>query len=250
MLKYLNQRYLQLLTHFNASHVMESFFNMIPKFLDNKTEAGERLVNVIFTISNQVKSHLSDLMVDKYSSHCIRTLLKLLTGNSNMQETDPKNPEIEKIEVPASFKKVFQEIYNQVLELDLKELVFDSFVSPFLQVLLKVSDSSESLIEKILNFNSKKERASQIENMITDSIASHTMEVILQVCSPDMYSLIYTDYFRHKLLERSKHPVANFVVQHLISNVNHQAQVTMIFDELKDHISALLGFFISKPIIY
>lgn len=55
-----------------------------------------------------------------------------------------------------------------------------------------------------------------------------------------MFSQLYTDYFRHKLWERSQHPVSNFVVQHLLSNANHEAQIQMIFEELKPHIPNLI----------
>ena len=58
-----------------------------------------------------------------------------------------------------------------------------------------------------------------------DNIGSHLVEQIVKVATDDLYDEILRGYFLGHILDMAKHPVANFVLQRLITKTGTKEQV-------------------------
>ena len=61
--------------------------------------------------------------------------------------------------------------------------------------------------------------------MVKDETASFMVEQILTMASPETFSTIYNAVFKGKLLIFALHPIANFILQRLISHVQDKEMV-------------------------
>jgi hypothetical protein len=82
----------------------------------------------------------------------------------------------------------------------------------------------EALIAQMLMLDSKDSAATlkHVGKALRHPIASHFIEKALQLCSPETYVRIYSDFFRHNIVEYGKDASANYVVQ----QVSHQHHAT------------------------
>lgn len=64
-----------------------------------------------------------------------------------------------------------------------------------------------------------------IRFMEIDNFCIMLLQVMIQVASDALYLEIFQRFFRHRLLQLSIHPSANFVVQALIAAARHPGQV-------------------------
>lgn len=88
-----------------------------------------------------------------------------------------------------------------------------------------------------------KDRDAWFETLIRDPVGSHLLEVILK-CAPDaIYRKVYKTYIKTKLEKFSLHPIANFVVQHLISHVRKSKQLDEMIKELSGSFEKLISKF-------
>jgi hypothetical protein len=73
----------------------------------------------------------------------------------------------------------------------------------------------EALIAQMLMLDSKDSAATlkHVGKALRHPIASHFIEKALQLCSPETYVRIYSDFFRHNIVEYGKDASANYVVQ-------------------------------------
>lgn len=106
------------------------------------------------------------------------------------------------------------------------------------------------LIDRILwgivtDIDSKEEnrdRDSWFETLIRDPVGSHLLEVIVK-CAPDaIFRKIYKTYLKGKLEKFSMHPIANFVIQNLITSVRKSKQLDQMMTELGGSFEKLLKF--------
>ena len=58
---------------------------------------------------------------------------------------------------------------------------------------------------------------------------SHVVEKILHVVSPELHFELYTTFFKDHLPELVQHPIANYIVQHLLASCRGKAQVLYRF---------------------
>lgn len=63
--------------------------------------------------------------------------------------------------------------------------------------------------------------------LFADEIGSHVMEKIFYVASADLFKAIYTKCFKKSLLQFSLHPLANYIVQHMLSNIPTKEMVSL-----------------------
>ena len=55
--------------------------------------------------------------------------------------------------------------------------------------------------------------------LFADEVGSHVMEKIFYVASGDLYETIFANCFKKNMLQLSLHPLANYIVQHMLSNI-------------------------------
>jgi nucleolar protein 9 len=86
-----------------------------------------------------------------------------------------------------------------------------------------------------------KDRDAWFETLIRDPVGSHLLEVIVK-CAPDaIYRKLYKSYVKTKLEKFSMHPIANFVIQNMISNVRKSKQLDEMVKELGESFEKLLS---------
>ncbi|KAI8997280.1 armadillo-type protein [Pilobolus umbonatus] len=161
----------------------------------------------------------------------------------------------DKRQVPDSFKAMFRTLSTELAinskENEVRTLSVHRVANPVLQLLLEMQENDKEgitarnvLIDRILwgivtdidSTEKNSDRDSWFETLIRDSVGSHLLEVIFQVAPDAVYKKIYKTYLKGKLEKFSLHPIANFVIQHLVSNVRKPKQ-------LKEMISELAGAF-------
>lgn len=76
------------------------------------------------------------------------------------------------------------------------------------------------------------DRKAWFETLVRDRAGTHMLETILRMSSDEMYNNIYEDHFRTKLVKYCRHPIANFVLQSLFSNVRTPEQLEAFMSEL------------------
>ena len=55
--------------------------------------------------------------------------------------------------------------------------------------------------------------------LFADEVGSHVMEKVFYVASKDLYEVIYSNCFKNNLLKYSLHPLANYILQHMLRNI-------------------------------
>ncbi|KAI7900603.1 armadillo-type protein [Cokeromyces recurvatus] len=161
--------------------------------------------------------------------------------------------------VPDSFKAMFRTLTTELAinmsETEVRSLSVHRVANPVLQLLLEMQENDKEgikarniLIDRILwgivtDIDSKeenKDRDSWFETLVRDSVGSHLLEVIFQVAPDAVYRKIYKTYIKGKLEKFCMHPIANFVMQNLITNVRKPKQLNQMIDELKNSFEKLV----------
>ena len=71
------------------------------------------------------------------------------------------------------------------------------------------------------------------------------VEKILHVVTPELWQEIYDSYFNTHLVQLSCHPIANFIVQHLMASTTDKAQVRFVFCYLTVYLFLVIVVIIS-----
>jgi hypothetical protein len=83
-----------------------------------------------------------------------------------------------------------------------------------------------------------------LDGLLRSTVGSHLMETILTLMpSPEYYQSLYEKCFKGKMVEFSLDPVANYVVQQLLSTMPSGEIIPSLLDELKPEVSNLLCTF-------
>lgn len=61
--------------------------------------------------------------------------------------------------------------------------------------------------------------------LLSNEISSHMIEKILHVATPELWQEIYESYFSTHIPQLAQHPIANFIVQHLMASTTNKPQV-------------------------
>ena len=75
-------------------------------------------------------------------------------------------------------------------------------------------------------------RTAWFETMIRDSSGSRLMQVVLKVAPRSVYDKIYEKHLKGKIAKYSQHPLANYVVQTLISTARTEKQFMDMCEQL------------------
>ncbi|KAI8823129.1 armadillo-type protein, partial [Fimicolochytrium jonesii] len=231
------------------------------------------MTTLVEQLCEQMKGEWKDLMMDAYASHLVRAVLCLLSGdplaqgeaerrskkskkyNSEHNNTWKPNPANApktgragvsvKRTVPPQFKEALKEITREVAEqmeiMGLRTYATHIVANPVLQLLISLSDTSESLISTLLavedsatcqlSTQTDEERQFMVD-LIRHPVGSHLVEKLLAAASAHLFHQLYVTYFRGQLEELCLHPVANFVVQQLICHTRNGTQLEVLLDEL------------------
>ncbi|KAI8589602.1 armadillo-type protein [Geranomyces variabilis] len=225
----------------------------------------------IHDVCEQLSEEWNQLIVDRYASHLVRALLTVLSGDplsqnegdrrskksqkynsehkNTWKETQPvrRGPAGKRM-VPATFATTLAAITASVSAHingpELRSFALHPVANPILQMLISFPETSASLQNTILGVEDANTAVLTADTFITDllvhPVGSHLMEKLLAAAPPHLFHQLYVTYFRTRLLELCHHPVANFVVQHLIVNTRNATQLEVLLDELLPSFDALL----------
>ncbi|KAK9768120.1 Nucleolar protein 9 [Basidiobolus ranarum] len=225
--------------------------------------------SMFLDMCKELQPHWNSLIADPYASHIIRVILIILSGEAQESEGGGKttvrskksvkyNEDHNSIaskaltkprQVPPSFTVMLDEVTNLIItgmsDVVVRSLAVHAVASPVLQLLLvlqskKDESLNDDLIDKLLMGISSKQdevddigrRDNFVDTLIKDQVGSHLFEKILQVASASLFHLIYTTYFRGRLANLCQHPIANFVVQHLLTNAKNAGQLEVMMSEI------------------
>ncbi|ORX93043.1 ARM repeat-containing protein [Basidiobolus meristosporus CBS 931.73] len=233
--------------------------------------------SMFLDMCKELQPHWNSLIADPYASHIIRVILIILSGEPLESESGGKTTVRSKKsakyneehnstalkaltkprQVPPSFTKMLDEVTNLIItgmsDVVVRSLAVHAVASPVLQLLLvlqskKDESLNDDLIDKLLMGISSKQdevddigrRDNFVDTLIKDQVGSHLFEKILQVSSASLFQLIYTTYFRGRLANLCQHPIANFVVQHLLTNAKSEGQLEVMISEIVPDFSGFL----------
>mmetsp|Transcript_3398 Transcript_3398/g.4566 ORF Transcript_3398/g.4566 Transcript_3398/m.4566 type:complete len:681 (+) Transcript_3398:73-2115(+) len=239
----------------------------LPSLQDMVTDLTERLVNT---------EEWWNLMFDQCGTHTLRSLICLLSQqNPSLVLKKPPKGKSRRYKSLIAPKGNFQQVngstnkneeFNKLLVLmlstasrweatDTQEACKNNFASPVLQLLLDVTATAkskpkknksknnsrawETLVNKILSGGT--EMKDQFKELSCHPICSHVIQIIVTKCSNTFFNEhIFNDCLKGNLSELSSHHVANYVIQHALSDLREQDQISIAFDELEGGISSSL----------
>lgn len=264
-----------------GSHVAEAALKAIAYALQGSNVRNQEWYPVVERFLSKISEALgegytgSDLMNNRYGSHVLRQLLSLCSGipiETLCKSGGKSNSLAERLGTKGSkfkgagaarlrghrFGEHLHTLVGNLLkscEGKMEDLRASSAGGPALQFMLRALQGDEAAVSHCIALmldcageDEPKEGSAlekgdveKIVEMIQDSSSSHLMEVMIQVASDALYLEIFQRFFRHRLLQLSIHPSANFVVQALIAAARHPGQVTMILEELENSFSEILA---------
>ncbi|KAI7861000.1 armadillo-type protein [Circinella umbellata] len=169
-----------------------------------------------------------------------------LGKRSNRDASPPKVPN----SFTAMLRELISEFANKSSDTEMRVFAVSKVASPVLQLLLEMEQNFndkegeqiiETLLDRILwdvatgkdtDDSIVSQRTSWFETMIRDQGGSRLLQVVLKVAPPTVYEKLYEKHLKGKLAKYSQHPLANFVVQTLISTVRTKDQFKAMSEEL------------------
>lgn len=179
---------------------------------------------------------------------------------------------METVAVPESFPPILKKLTKVIMKMELQKLSLHPVSNPLLQTLLLVlhkKDQSlcmklcKAVMSQIDMFSNKKgkikgprqskeldgvdeglkeqESSYRVPVLLSNEISSHLIEKILHVLKPELWQEIYNSYFSDHLVQLSSHPIANFIVQHLMTSTTEKSQAEQMISELLPYLEDLLA---------
>eukprot|EP00794_Sanderia_malayensis_P019153 gene19153-21073_t len=227
---------------------------------------------IVQSFHKKTKHLTSELIRSMYCCHILSSFIQVLAGiqvtetvsrSRNSRETRSKffgnksagrrldtklfgNLLKEKpVEVPEDFKKTLRKLTTQILADDnFGELLCHRNASPVIQTLmLGLKENHPDLCNKLCDLIIQKSKILEWnasvdpENMsvpilFADEVGSHIMEKIFYVMSPELFEEIFKKCFIGNLLTLCQHPLANFILQHMLVTVPNANMAKLILEEL------------------
>jgi nucleolar protein 9 len=254
-----------------ASHVLQAIVAAVHRSLrvkiaeddedgEEKTKALEQLHQTFQSLVKSLIANLYDSMTGTYSSHVFRSAILCLAGmplpskmrarsSRGYREFFQQDKEqaliVPYLQLPEAFIATLTLAANAMKDdaSQLADLLYHNTASPCLQTMLqalqqtKAAKSCDALCLAILGSFSE---GNPLTTAIATPVASHTIEVCLQVGSADVVQQIFDQGFRTRCLEQATHGIANFVFQKLLKRADVGA-VEAVCDELLDNMEDVLA---------
>ncbi|KAL9975890.1 hypothetical protein ACROYT_G013107 [Oculina patagonica] len=245
----------ELVNHIYGSHVVRTAFEVL---------GGVKVAD------NVVRSRASRQSRERSNQSEEKKQFIKLSQVGNAFGTNAIKP-METVAVPESFPPVLKQHTKAIMKMELQKLVLHPVSNPLLQTLLLVlhkKDQSlcmklcKAVMSKIDMFSNKKGRikgpreskegdgdqgANEQESnyrvpvLLSNEISSHLIEKILHVVTPELWQEIFDSYFKEHLVQLSSHPIANFIVQHLMASTTDKSQAKQMIAELLPYLEDLLA---------
>lgn len=255
-------KYASMSSHRYASHVLETIFDCIGKFLLNprvhedepqETDAGEGVLlsldRLLLRAYDELKECIVDGIMDPYGSHVWRSLLAVFCRVKGLN---------------ASVLAVTEHL--MALDMDgqgFRELCFQKHAALFLQSLLDalhkfqgqlaVADLLETIFGRMffgVDFGSLGEASDLAASskaqefwarLIGSDTGSRCAEVMIAVLSALQFRNLYSMFCRGKIVDMARSPSANFALQKLVQHCHNSSQFQLLLEELLPVAGELIG---------
>ncbi|ODV92864.1 hypothetical protein CANCADRAFT_30887 [Tortispora caseinolytica NRRL Y-17796] len=243
--------------HHYASHCLEAL--LIKCGTAGISEVNDTILNV----ANEFQSNVSKLIVDPYSSHSLRVLLLVLSGEplssdalrskrsskaramTNLNTSFQNDPR----EVPEEWKTTAKDIINTILNMydtisDLRSAAINPISGPVFQLAVQIDSQSNGtvvvnkLFKPAYEEKDDKEKAF-MEYLLSDPAGSRLFESVLEFAPYKFKLRLYKLYCRDRLKLLSGREVGGFIIEKLMSALRYKDRVE-ILDELWPSIPSYL----------
>lgn len=271
-----NGRFYDLSRQKYSSHVMETFLVRCAALIEKEIlsggheteeeEADEEemegwvsMENMFLYIIGEFKSHLKNMMKDKYASHVLRLALLVMTGKElpssvesnsilrskrskiarKMIEIKDSEDYQKKFQVPTSFKDELREVLKEITTGEtsesLRELAIDSISSPMVQLLIQLEGivDRERTIWRMI-FNGDDEKAEQkerekegafVEYLLSDNVGSHFLQNAIENQKVKSVERLYDTYMRERVVKLAKRETTGvYVVESMMEKLKGKQQ--------------------------
>jgi nucleolar protein 9 len=232
-----------------GSHTMECLFANIQRHVTADSVA--KLEEIVKLLRKSQETKLPSLLQDSHGTFALRALVRLASGqpvatqapaSKGQRQTQPTFPTSKKLS--KELRKLLGNISDQMSSDDFYGLAFNNSACPTLQVIfqaLRRSAKLRPILERFVPAAEDENAAARFQELVSHPVASHLLEHVLEAADDELYSLLYSRFFRGKEIEFCRDAVANFVVQRLIACTRDGPQVEMLFDALAPHFPELLS---------
>ncbi|XP_011436179.3 nucleolar protein 9 [Magallana gigas] len=249
LLQILKDNTAELLNDGKARKVMCSLLLQVAEFSGGEKSKEQRehleeLQEVFLEICQSLKGDVENVLV-------VKTVLQVLSGHVNMSAKDigmKRNKTTWNYTPPTEFIQTFHEMCEEIFSLDdIQEKVEHNKASMVLThvfpLLHKVdTPTCHKFIRKYLTMSGVLTDHEKFQWLVSDSRGSFLMQTIIECCSDEIYTELYSSVCKGHLLSLAVHPQANFVLESLIKGAKDKEQFEEIFVELKENFEDILAF--------
>lgn len=240
-----------------ASHVLQRLLNasfeVIREESAQKSEPQKLLscTQLIVAVYEELEPELVNAFTDPFASHVLRTLFIILSGGKSEVECLLRSEGSKSFQkqnkistsvplehlsaIPQPFSDAMNRCTGVLLEQfgSFHELVFDKVASPTLQLLLSVCPSQvcDKILAQILA-ESSADRVKFVEKLSFDKIGSHFLQAVIRKISKESLLACFASCFRGRVVEFLTDPIANYVLQEVISATKSEEIFLDILREL------------------
>lgn len=137
---------------------------------------------------------------------------------------------------------------------EVKQLAVNTVANPVLQMLVTLNGTDQAIVKTLLEgifliieYNliylidtTSNGSTSFINILMKDRVGSHLMEKIIESASDELMQQLFENHFKGKLSALVLDPMANYVIQKMIANVNGAKQLELIVNELYDDFKSMI----------
>ncbi|KAH9499745.1 hypothetical protein Btru_077716 [Bulinus truncatus] len=257
-----------------ASHVFQTLIRYLPAMYEVKEEhdsenPASSLQKSVEQLCTFMESHMRDIMTHTYASHVLRSFLEALGGvevneevmRSRTSRTQRKADSSSKVlfsgkALSKDFSPSFVKLKDKIIKLcnfedHLKDVNYCPVLQTVLLILHKTSPSdydqlSRSIIQKtcIVSVGDNIDQANvseRLPHIVQNEIGSYLIELLITLASESQLKELYDLVFKDKLIYFAVHPIANFVLQKLISASSVQHLINDIMKTLLKYLEDILA---------
>ncbi|XP_059141222.1 nucleolar protein 9-like isoform X2 [Physella acuta] len=237
-----------------ASHVFQSLISYLPAIYENKDEVeknqgqSSNLHTSVEQVCKFMESHMRDIMTHTYASHVLRSFLEALGGvpvkeevvrsrvSRNQRKAETVGPaKFSYKALSRDFKSSFELLTDKLMKLcNYEDHLADSNYCPVLQTVLLTlhktspeayNELSNTIIEKTCTMTESAESApddvtKKIPDIVQNEIGSYLIELLITLADKKKLKELYKLLFKDKLIYFAAHPIANYVLQKLLTVVD------------------------------
>ena len=229
--------YYQITKNKCGSHVVEILLKTVKPSESTSTELAEKF----HRLCSLLTENLSDFVGHPYASHVTSSLIQAVSGvhlsdlisrsrysqefrKAKMANVSKNQSKVSIHTISDSFSELLLKIHKHLYKNDkLGDLLTHQCGSPVIQTLLRVLSNCQpkkaaKLIKKIAKITHINEISDKdLAPVFTHLVGSHLIETVIEVASHEVLDSVYETCFKGRLMSFALHPVANYILQKLLT---------------------------------